>query len=44
MPEPTVPEPTVPEPTVGDWGFGLLFDAIKDAVVVTDANTGRIVL
>jgi diguanylate cyclase (GGDEF)-like protein/PAS domain S-box-containing protein len=36
--------PPVREPAVGEWGLGLLFDAIKDAVVVADANTGRIVL
>lgn len=26
------------------WGFGPLFDAIKDAVIVADAGTGRILL
>jgi len=28
----------------GAWGFGPLFDAIKDAVIVADATTGRILL
>lgn len=28
----------------GNWGFGPLFDAIKDAVVVANASTGRILL
>lgn len=36
--------PALSEPLVSDWGFGLLFNAIKDAVIVADANTGRIVL
>ncbi|HVE99322.1 MAG TPA: diguanylate cyclase [Mycobacteriales bacterium] len=31
-----------PSPTA--WGFGALFDAIKDAVIVADASTGRILL
>lgn len=30
--------------TAADWGFGPLFDAIKDAVIVADATTGRIML
>jgi diguanylate cyclase (GGDEF)-like protein/PAS domain S-box-containing protein len=42
--DPTVREPTMGEPTMGNWGFGSLFDAIKDAVIVADATTGRIVL
>lgn len=36
--------PGVSSPTAADWGFGALFDAIKDAVVVSDAATGRILL
>lgn len=38
------PDATAFAPELRDWGVGLLFDAIKDAVIVADANTGRIVL
>lgn len=34
----------MPAPTVHDWGIGLLFDAIKDAVIVADGTTGQVVL
>jgi diguanylate cyclase (GGDEF)-like protein/PAS domain S-box-containing protein len=30
--------------TPTDWGFGPLFDAIKDAVIVADASTGAVLL
>jgi diguanylate cyclase (GGDEF)-like protein/PAS domain S-box-containing protein len=30
--------------SAGTWGFGALFNAIKDAVIVADAATGQIVL
>ena len=33
-----------PSPTLEDLGFGVLFGSIRDAVIVGDAETGRIVL
>lgn len=33
-----------PSPSPAAWGFGALFNAIKDAVIVADASSGRILL
>ena len=33
-----------PSPTLEDLGFGVLFGSIRDAVIVGDAESGRIVL
>lgn len=41
---PLLPETTGSRQSAKAWGFGPLFDAIKDAVVVADAATGRIML
>lgn len=36
--------PPVVSPIAKAWGFGPLFDGIKDAVIVADASSGRILL
>lgn len=39
-----VPTTSASPPSPVAWGFGALFNAIKDAVIVADASTGRILL